>query len=137
VPKLKLGAAFYAIVGVAGVVQVVRAVRHDGPWQESHGWTHGATVVVLALMAGLLLVGAVTRWGLISDEGPWICQHGWLLLIGLTVLDFGLNLLQDGGQVWPLGPAVFVPHFVRKLQESYYEGRASAGERPAVPESAE
>ncbi len=136
-PKLKLGAAVYALVGVAGVVQVVRAARHDGPWQESHGWTYGATVVVLALTAGLLLVGAVTRWGLISDEGPWICRHGWLVLIGLTVAAFGLLFLGDGGQAWPVGPAVFVPHFVRRLQENYYEGRASAGERPAVSESAE
>lgn len=118
-------------------MQVVRAVRHDGPWQESHGWPYGATVVVLALTAGLLFVGAATRWGLISDDGPWICQHGWLVLIGLTVVALGLSFLEDGGQAWPVGPAVFVPHFVRRLQESYYEGRASAGERPAVSESAE
>ncbi|TDD58282.1 hypothetical protein E1263_19910 [Kribbella antibiotica] len=138
-PKLKLGAVLYALVAIAGVVQLVRAVRHDDPWQEAHGWQYGATVAVLALTTGLLLVGAVTRWGLISDNGPWICQNGWIVLIALTVLAFGLALLMDGGQAWPVGPAVFLPHFVRKLQENYYAGQqeASAAARPAAPEPGE
>ncbi len=138
-PKLKLGAAVYAFIGVAGVVQLVRAVRHDDPWQESHGWTYGGTLVVLALTAGLLLVGAVTRWGLISDEGPWVCRNGWILLIGLTVVALVLSFLEDGGQAWPVGPAVFVPHFVRKLQENYYAGQqeAIAAKRPAASETGE
>ncbi|GAB3934779.1 hypothetical protein GCM10029976_044210 [Kribbella albertanoniae] len=138
-PKLKLGVAFYALAALLGAWQIVRAVRHEGEWQESHGWVHGAMVAVLVLTVGLLAVGAVTRWGLISDGGPWICENGWIVLIVLAAVAFGLALLQDGGETFPVGPVVFLPHFIRKLQENYYAGQqeASAAKRPATPESVE
>jgi hypothetical protein len=138
VPKLKLGAAFYAVVALVGAVQVALTLAQVSEWAGLHGWILGATAAADALMVALFAIGAVTRWGLISDAGPWICRHGWTILIGLVVVKFVLFMVQsDEASPWPLTGAVAVPHFVRRLQENYYEGRASAGERPAGSESVE
>ncbi len=128
-PELKLGAAVYAVVAVLLAVSAVMVLRRVGPYGEARGWPIAATAVVDALSALLLAVGAVTRRGLVGDDGPWICRNGWLLLAGLTVAGAVVASLSDPAiPFWPTGPAVFLPHFIRRLQESYYDGR-SEGER--------
>ncbi|MGY4765368.1 hypothetical protein ACXC9Q_00465 [Kribbella sp. CWNU-51] len=126
-PKLKLGAVVYGLVAVGLAVGVVLTLRHYGAYVEVHGAPLAATVVVLAATALLLAVGAVTRRGLVADDGPWICRHGWIVLFGLTAAGWVVAFL--GNQdvpMWPTGPAAFLPHFIRRLQESYYDGVAEA-----------
>ncbi|MFI7064640.1 hypothetical protein ACIBL3_26855 [Kribbella sp. NPDC050124] len=126
-PKLKLGALVYAFVAICLGLSSVAVLQHWGAYGGVHGWPIPATAVVDALSALLLAVGAVTRWGIIADDGPWICRNGWLVLGGLTVA--GIVVAALSGQdmpIWPTGPAVFLPHFVRRLQEKYYEGIAEA-----------
>lgn len=134
-PKLKLGAAFYAFFAVGGLVTMVQIVVRAGDWKDVHGWFVGAMLMLVGLTTVLLAIGAVTRWGLISDQGPWICRNGWIPLIGLTVAVFVVYLVSPQGDgLFPLGPVVFLPHFVRRMQEQYSEGRqeASAAKRPAA-----
>ncbi|HEY3511069.1 hypothetical protein [Kribbella sp. NPDC051137] len=126
-PKLKLGAALYGLAAIATTVTVVLMLVRQGPWADVHGWVFGALVAVVALSAVFLAVGAVTRRGLIADDGPWICRHGWAVLVGVTVLGFVLTLLTDADIPWlPTSPAVFIPHWIRRLQEKYWEGRVEA-----------
>jgi hypothetical protein len=128
-PKLKLGALVYALVAAGTIVQVVLMLLRHGVWADVHGWVYVGLVAVVALSAALLVVGMVSRRGLIASDGPWICQNGWLVLIGLAAAGFGLTLLTDAAVDWlPTAPAVFVPHWVRRLQENYHAGRAE-GER--------
>jgi hypothetical protein len=127
VPKLKLGAAVYALIAIGLGIFVVLVLRHVGPYAEVHGWPIGATVVVDGLASLLFAVGAVTRRGLNADDGPRICQNGWLLLVALTAA--GCMIAFVGGEdvpLWPMGPAVFLPRFIRRMQESYYDGVAEA-----------
>jgi len=127
VPKLRLGAAVYALVALALAVSAVLVLRHTGPYAEVHGWPLVATSVVDALSALLFAVGAVTRRGLIADNGPWICRNGWLVLAGVTVAGAIIAFLADQEMTpWPTGPAIFLPHFIRRMQESYYQGVAEA-----------
>jgi hypothetical protein len=126
-PKLKLGAAVYAFAAIGLAASAVAVVRGWGAYSDVHGWPVAATAVVDALSALLLAIGAVTRRGLIADDGPWICRNGWLVLAGLTAAGMIVSLLSDQGlSPLPNGPAVFLPHFVRKLQEHYYAGVAEA-----------
>jgi hypothetical protein len=127
VPKLRLGAAVYAVVAILLAVSAVMVLLHVGPYGEARGWPIAATAMVDALSGLLLAIGAVTRRGLVADDGPWICRNGWLLLGGLTVAGAGVAALSNQAiPFWPTGPAVFLPHFVRRLQESYYDGRSEA-----------
>jgi hypothetical protein len=138
VPKLKLGAAVYAVIAILLAVSVVGVLRGWGSYADVHGWPIGATAMLDALAALLFAIGAVTRRGLLADDGPWICRSGWLVLVGLTVAGAIVAFLSDTAPLWPMGPAVFVPHFVRKMQESYHAGvaeaeveiRAARGEEP-------
>lgn len=126
-PKLKLGAVVYGLVAVGLAVGIVLALRHYGAYAEVHGAPLAATVVLLAATALLLAVGAVTRRGLVGDDGPWICRNGWLALVGLTIAGFIVALLSNQDvPMWPTGPAAFLPHFIRRQQESYYDGVADA-----------
>ncbi|MFG1814688.1 hypothetical protein ACGFIF_13045 [Kribbella sp. NPDC049174] len=128
-PKLKLGAVAYALVAIGLLASAVMVLRQVGPYAGVHGWPLVATAVVDALSGLLFAVGAVTRRGLIADDGPWICRSGWVLLVGLTAAGALVAFLSDQElSPWPTGPAVFLPHFIRRLQESYYDGR-SEGER--------
>jgi hypothetical protein len=127
VPKLKLGAAFYGLIAIGLAVSVVGVLRHWGSYAGVHGWPIAATAVLDGLAALLFAIGAVTRRGLLADDGPWICRKGWLVLVGLTAAGALVAFLSDQGITpWPTGPAVFVPHFVRRMQEKYYEGVAEA-----------
>lgn len=126
-PKLKLGAAVYALVATGLAVSAVAVLLHWGTYAEVRGWPIPATAVVDALSALLLAVGAVTRRGLVADDGPWICRNGWLVLGGLSVAGIVVAALSDQEMpIWPTGPAVFLPHFVRRMQEKYYDGVAEA-----------
>jgi hypothetical protein len=127
VPKLKLGAVVYALVAIGLGVSAVMVLRHHGPYAGVHGWPLAATAIVDALSGLLFAVGAVTRRGLIADDGPWICRNGWLVLAAATVVGFITPLLsiQDLSP-FPIGPAVFWPHWIRKMHESYYDGVAEA-----------
>jgi hypothetical protein len=127
VPKLKLGAAFYALIAIGLAVSAVAVLQRWGAYAGVHGWPIAATAVLDALAALLFAIGAVTRRGLLADDGPWICRNGWLVLVGLTAAGVLVAFASDQGITpWPTGPAVFVPHFVRRLQEKYQEGRSEA-----------
>jgi hypothetical protein len=127
VPKLKLGAVVYGLVAVVWAVGIVLTLRHYGPYADVHGAPIAATVVVLAATALLLAVGAVTRRGLIADDGPWICRNGWMVLFGLTAASCVVAFLsKQDVPMWPTGPTAFLPHFIRRQQESYYDGVAEA-----------
>jgi hypothetical protein len=126
-PKLKLGAVVYGLLAVVWSVGIVLVLRHYSPYAEVHGAPLAATVVLLAATALLLAIGAVTRRGLIADDGPWICQNGWTVLVGLTVAGWIVAFLSDQDvPMWPTGPTALLPHFIRRQQESYYEGVAEA-----------
>ena len=124
---MTLGAAVYGLAAIATTVSVVLMLVRQGVWADVHGGVFGALVAVVALSAVLLAVGAVTRRGLIADDGPWICRHGWTVLVGLTALGFVLTLLTDADVHWlQTSPAVFIPHWIRRLQEKYREHRVEA-----------
>jgi hypothetical protein len=126
-PKMKLGAAIYGLAAIGTTVTVVFMLVRHGAWADVHGWVFGGLVAVVAASAVLLAIGAVTRRGLIADDGPWICRHGWAVLIGLTVVCFGLTLLTDADIPFiQTSPAIFIPHWIRRLQEKYWEGRVEA-----------
>ena len=128
-PRLKLGAVVYGLVAIGLFVEIVPILRHYGPYAAVHGGPLAATVVVVAASGLLFAVGAVTRRGLIADDGPWICRNGWVVLIALTAVACIVTFVSDQDvPAWPTGPAVFLPHFIRRLQESYHDGVAE-GER--------
>lgn len=133
-PKMKLGAAFYALIAVVLLVSAVLVLHNVGQYAELHGWPLIATAVVDGLAGLVFAVGAVTRRGLVADDGPWVCRNGWLIVVALTVTGILVTFLSDAPvSPFPMGPAVFVPHWVRRLQEKYYEGRDEA-ERELNPE---
>ena len=126
-PKLKLGAAFYGLVALGLVVSAVMILRQAGKYAGVHGWPLIATAVVVALSGLVLAVGAVTRRGLVADDGPWIFRGGWLLLVGLTAAAAVIAFLSDQELTpFPMGPVALLPHFVRRMQESYSDGVAEA-----------
>ncbi|WP_327640271.1 hypothetical protein OHB24_18405 [Kribbella sp. NBC_00482] len=131
---MKLGAAVYAFLAIGLLVSGVLTLRQYGPYADVHGWPLMATAVVDALAGLVFGAGAVTRRGLAADEGPWICRKGWLVVVALTIAGF-LTAAVSGFDMSPLpiGPVVLYPHWVKRLQEKYYEGREEA-ERELSPE---
>jgi hypothetical protein len=125
-PKLKLGAAVYVFAAIGLATSAVAVFRGWGAYSGVHGWPVALIAGVDSLSALMLAIGAVTRRGLIADDGPWICRNGWLVLVGLTVAGALVVLSDQDISPFLTGPAVFVPHFVRKLQENYYAGVADA-----------
>lgn len=125
---MKVGAAVYALVTVVLAVEIVLIARNYGSFADVQGAGEVTTEVVAAASALLFAIGAITRRGLIADDGPWICRNGWIVLIGVTVAGGVIGLLSglDLGPAWPTGPAVFLPHLIRRLHESYYDGVAEA-----------
>ncbi|MEU4608480.1 hypothetical protein AB0F43_36300 [Kribbella sp. NPDC023972] len=126
-PKLKLGAVVYALIAIAFAIEAVRMLRHDGRWGQVHGWQFTALLIVVVLTASLLAVGAVTRRGLAAGDGPWVCQNGWIVLIAIVACEF-VVLMFGSEEIsrWPSPAIVFLPHFIRRLHESYYDGVAEA-----------
>ncbi|MGW7684308.1 hypothetical protein ACWGID_26430 [Kribbella sp. NPDC054772] len=124
---MKLGAVAYGLAAIGMTGGVVQMLARHGAWGDVHGWVFGGLVAVVAASAVLLAVGAVTRRGLIANDGPWICRKGWTVIVGLTAAGFVLTLLSDAYLPWlPTGSVVFFPSWIRRMQESYWEGRVEA-----------
>jgi hypothetical protein len=127
------GVAAYGLIALSLVVEAVLMVRHSGPFAELQGWGLAALLVIVVLACLLVTAGAVTRRGLLAADGPWIYQNGWGVLIGLTAVNLVLVMLWPEGQPdqagltpWATGYAIFLPHFVRRMEEAYYDGVAEA-----------
>jgi hypothetical protein len=120
------GVLVYAGTALTLVVQAVRLVMMDGIWGDGIAFAPAGLVAVAAASALLFGVGAVIRRPLIADDGPWISTMGWAVLIALGAVCFVLSMLSTSpaseGAIWVTVPAVFVPFWVRKLEESYREG---------------
>ena len=131
---MKLGAAFYAVIAVLGVVSAVLVFRGYGAYAGADQWYLVARGTVFLLIGVMLGIGAATRRGLMSDDGPRICRSGWIVVIALVGAEFVLYALgDDGWGNFPSIATVFIPPFVKRLQEKYYEGREEA-ERELSPE---
>ncbi|QNE20836.1 hypothetical protein F1D05_26630 [Kribbella qitaiheensis] len=119
------GVLVYAGIVVLLVVQTVRLIQMDQLWADGIAFTPVCLVAVVAATALMFLVGAVARQPLIDGDGPWFSTLGWAVVIGLTGVGMAITALASYGNeagVWVTGPAVFVPFWVRKLEESYREG---------------
>ncbi|MDX2972901.1 hypothetical protein [Kribbella solani] len=144
-PKLKLGAAVYALVAVGWLVSAVMTLRGYGDYASADRWFLIGTATAVGLTGVLYMIGAVTRRGLNATEGPRICQIGWAFVIGLVAVEFVLSFLYDqtGGFVsgdgmpspMPSMVAIFIPRGIRRMQEKYYEGIAEAEQELSARES--
>ncbi|MEV0795882.1 hypothetical protein [Kribbella sp. NPDC050459] len=132
-PKMKLGAAFYALFAVGGVGAAVMILRGDSRFAGADQWYLIARATVFALIGVMFGIGAITRRGLMSDQGPRICREGWIVVIALVVAEFVVYAV---GQEWGTFPSIvtaLIPPWVKRMQEKYYEGRDEA-ERELNPE---
>ncbi|MGZ0148445.1 hypothetical protein ACXJJ3_15340 [Kribbella sp. WER1] len=127
-PKLKLGAAVYALIALASLAAAWTALRGHGSYAGADRPFLISMAIVFLLTGVLFGIGAVTRRGLLADDGPWICRTGWILVAGLMVASCALSFLFDTGDSSPMPPFVvaFVPAWIKRLQEKYYEGVAEA-----------
>ncbi|WP_427885115.1 hypothetical protein ACQHIV_23315 [Kribbella sp. GL6] len=134
-PKMKLGAAFYALIAVGELVCAGLVYSGHGDYAVGEPWFLAVVAVLFALTGVLFGVGAVTRRGLVADEGPWICRRGWMVVVGLIGAMFVALLLSDMGRIatFPNPVIMFIPHSIKRLQEKYYEGRAEAASSRGVP----
>lgn len=127
-PKLKLGAAFYAVVAVGWIVSAVLTFRGFGAYAGADQWYLIAMGTVFLLTGVMFGIGAITRRGLMSDDGPRICRSGWIAVSALVCAAFVVYLLGDDewGTPFPNMVAALIPPFVKRLQEKYYKGRDEA-----------
>ncbi|NUR97019.1 MAG: hypothetical protein HOV67_17400 [Kribbellaceae bacterium] len=134
-PKMKLGAAAYALLAVGWLVSAVLTLRGYGSYAAADQWYRNAVAAVFLLTGVLFGVGAVTRRGLVSDVGPRICRQGWIVLIGLVAVAFVVSLLGESewGMPFPTITALFIPPWIKRMQQKYYEGVEEA-ERELNPE---
>jgi hypothetical protein len=119
------GVLVYAGTALLLVVQAVRLVLLDELWTEGASVASVGLVVLTAAAALLFGAGAVSRQPLIEGEGPWFASVGWAVVIALTAVGMAIALMTSVDEIaglWVTGPAVFVPFWVRKLEESYREG---------------
>jgi hypothetical protein len=126
-PKLKLGAAFYGLIAVGGIVSAVMTFRGYGRYAGADQWYLIARGTVYLLIGVMFGIGAATRRGLMSDDGPRICRSGWIVVIVLLGAEFVVYAL--GGDGWGTFPSVvtaLIPPWIKRLQEKYYEGRQEA-----------
>ncbi|TCC03767.1 hypothetical protein [Kribbella soli] len=131
---MKLGAAFYAVMAAGAVVSAVLVFRGYGSYSGADQWYLIARGTVFLLIGVMFGIGAVTRRGLRSDEGPRICRSGWIVVIALVCAELVVYALgDDGWGNFPSIVSIFIPPFVKRLQEKYYEGREEA-ERELNPE---
>jgi hypothetical protein len=134
-PKLKLGAAFYGLIAVGWFVSAVITFRGYGAYSGADDWYLIAMGTVFLLTGVMFAIGAVTRRGLLSDDGPRICRNGGIVVLALVCAAFVIYLLgDDWGTPFPNAVSIFIPPFVKRLQEKYYEGRDEA-ERELNPEA--
>jgi hypothetical protein len=123
--RLTAGGVFvYAGTSLLLFVQAVRLVLSKELWAEGISIAPVALVVVTAVAALLYLIAVLMRQPLVEGDGPWFITMGWAILIVLTALAFVISMLSSGPDeaTWVVGPAVFVPFWVRRLEESYREG---------------
>jgi hypothetical protein len=124
--RLTVGGVFvYAGTSLLLFVQAVRLGLMKGLWADGVSVAPVSLVVVTAASALLFGAGAVVRRPLIADDGPLISTMGWAVLIALTAIAFAISALlppAPGNASWVVLPAVFVPFWVRRLEESYREG---------------
>ncbi|MEU0093629.1 hypothetical protein [Kribbella sp. NPDC006257] len=124
--KLTVGGVFvYAGTSVLLVVQTVRLVLLKELWAGGVSLAPVTLVVVTAVAALLYLIAVLIRQPLVEGDGPWFITMGWAVLIALTALSFVIAMVSSPASdeaLWVTGPAVFVPFWVRKLEESYREG---------------
>ncbi|MGW6202000.1 hypothetical protein ACWF0M_38000 [Kribbella sp. NPDC055110] len=127
---MKLGAAFYALIAIGWFVSAVVTLRGYGSYAAADQWYRIAMATVFLLTGVMFGIGAVTRRGLMSDDGPRICRKGWMVVIALACAALVVALLgeDDWGTPFPTGVAIFIPLWIKRLQEKYYEGREE-GER--------
>jgi hypothetical protein len=140
------GTVAYALVTVTLVVQTVRMIRLDGVWGGDATWAAGCLLVIVLLSGAIFAAATVTRIPLFADDGPLLSRFGWYAILGLTVLALAVVMLSslEAFGLWPTSPAMFVPYWIRRLEDSYREGveearRAAATARaddeppPAAP----
>src|SRR2546423_1599699 len=134
-PKMKLGAAAYALAAALSFLAAVGVYRGYGSYADAERWYLNAISVVFLLTGVMFGVGAVTRRGLLSDDGPRICRQGWIVVVALAGMGFVVAFIgdPDWGSPFPTLPSVFVPPWIKRLQEKYYEGVEEA-ERALSPE---
>jgi hypothetical protein len=119
------GVLVYAGIAVVLVVQTVRLILMDRLWGDGIAFAPVCLVAVVAATALLFLVAVVIRQPLIEGDGPWFITMGWAVVIALTVVGLAITTMASLDQyagLWVTGAAVFVPFWVRKLEESYLEG---------------
>jgi hypothetical protein len=119
------GVLVYAGTALLLVVQTVRLVLMDRLWAGGIAFTSVCLVAVVAATALLFLFALVVRQPLIEGDGPWFITMGWAVVIALTVVSFVISMLSSPASdeaIWVTGSAVFVPFWVRKLEESYRDG---------------
>jgi glucose dehydrogenase len=134
-PKLKLGAAVYGLLAVLAVVSAVFVLRGYGSYAGADQWYLIARGTLLLLIGVMFGIGAVTRRGLVSDNGPLVSRRGWVVVIALIGAEFVVYALgDDGWGTFPSIATVFIPPWIKRMQEKYYEGRQEA-ERELNPEA--
>jgi hypothetical protein len=118
------GALAYGVVAASVGVESVRMIRHDAYWTDGRVWAAFCMVATVILTALLTAGAAISRFPLIADGGPWLSRNGWMVVIGLTVCSFlaSRGVADQEFAVYLTGPAVFLPFWVRRLEESYREG---------------
>lgn len=136
-PKLKLGAAVYALLAIGWLVSAGAVFRGYGSYAVADRWYQLAISAVYLLTGVLFGIGAVTRRGLLSDDGPRICRQGWILGVALAGAGLVVSFMgeADWGAPYPTIPALFMPPWIKRLQEKYYEGIEEAERElnPAEP----
>jgi hypothetical protein len=128
------GALIYLGVAVVMAIQVVRMIRNDGYWTSGPTWAAACLVASIALTGLYFGVAAVARRPLVGGDGPWLLRYGWLVVIGLALLSFlaSMALPDQAYKVFPNGPALFVPLWIRQLEESYREGVKEARQEARI-----
>lgn len=124
---MKLGAAAYALFAILQIGAAILILLGFGPYAGGERWFLLVTAAVFGFSGVIYAVGAATRRGLAAEDGPWVCRRGWLVVIGLVAVGSVAAIMSDSeGSPFPNLLAVFIPHWVKRLQEKYYEGRQEA-----------
>jgi hypothetical protein len=123
---MKLGAVVYGLLAVLGVVSAVFVFRGYGSYAGADQWYLIARATLFLLIGVVFGIGAVTRRGLVADDGPRICRQGWVVVIALVGAEFVVYALGDEWGNFPSIATVFIPPWIKRMQEKYYEGRDEA-----------
>ena len=133
-PKLKLGAVFYAVLAVGAVAAAALILRGDGRYAGADQWYLLVRATLFLLIGVMFGIGAVTRRGLMSDDGPRICRSGWIVVIALVGTEFVVYVVGGEWGTFPSIVTALIPPWFQRLHVNYYEGRDEA-ERELSPEA--